>query len=118
MQPSDGSIFLVDPPEGPGETVADGIYRRLIESILFGDLADSRRRLALLQLQCALAEAQDGAAERDGPGRHHQHFHAVLGQFGNIVGQRGEPVVLQSFGAIHEQRRADLDGDATVFFQR
>ncbi|WP_377848690.1 GntR family transcriptional regulator [Bosea sp. UC22_33] len=43
MQPSDSSIFLVDPPEGPGETVADGIYRRLIEAILFGDLAASRR---------------------------------------------------------------------------
>lgn len=43
MQPSDSNIFLVDPPEGPGETVADGIYRRLIEAILFGDLAASRR---------------------------------------------------------------------------
>jgi DNA-binding GntR family transcriptional regulator len=43
MQPSEREGFFGDAPEGPGETVADAIYRRLVEAILFGDLAASER---------------------------------------------------------------------------
>lgn len=43
MQPNEGISFLGDGHDGPGETVADGVYRVLIESILFGELAASRR---------------------------------------------------------------------------
>lgn len=43
MLPHESMSFLGDGHDGPGETVADGIYRVLIELILFGELAASRR---------------------------------------------------------------------------
>lgn len=43
MPPSDRSGLFADASDSIGETVADGIYRTLIEAILFGDLASSRR---------------------------------------------------------------------------
>ena len=35
-----------------------------------------------------------------------------------VVGQRSQPIALQPAGAVDEQRRADLDGDAPVFLER
>ena len=49
MQPSERPSFLGDAMEHSGETLADATYRRLVEAILFGDLAD-RSRLILQDL--------------------------------------------------------------------
>jgi DNA-binding GntR family transcriptional regulator len=49
MLPSERASLFADPTDAVGETVADGIYRVLIEAILFGDLA-SAQRLILQEL--------------------------------------------------------------------
>lgn len=43
MLPSERPSLFADPTDAVGETVADGVYRVLIEAILFGDLASSQR---------------------------------------------------------------------------
>lgn len=49
MQPTDRMRSHEDFAENPGETVADAIHRRLVEAILYGDLA-STDRLILQEL--------------------------------------------------------------------
>ena len=78
------------------------------------DLADGGGGLAFLEPQRALAEAEHGAAERDGARGDDQDLRAGLDQCGNVVDQRAQPVALQPGGAVDQQGGADLDGDAAV----
>ena len=82
------------------------------------DLADRRRGLAVLELQRALGQARDGAAERDGAGGDDEHVGAALVQCGDVGDQRVEPFLLQRAArAVDQQRRADLDDDAGEFVE-
>ncbi len=77
------------------------------------DLADRGRRLAVLQLERALAQARDMAPERDRPGGHDQHVRAARVQRRDVGDERVEPVLLQGAArVVDQQRRADLDDDA------
>ena len=77
------------------------------------DLADRRRRLAVLELQRAALEAGDAPAERDRSRGDDQHVGAALVQRGEVVDQSLEPVLLErALGGVDQQRRADLDDNS------
>ena len=77
------------------------------------DLADGGRGLALLELQRARRQAEHGAPERDRAGGDDEHVGAAGMELGDVLGERGEPGVIQPAARpVDEERGADLQDDA------
>src|SRR5262249_48799561 len=69
--------------------------------------------LAVLELERAFGQFEHRAAERDRARGNHQHVALVAVQPRDVLGERGEPVLVHArSGGIHDQRGADLHHDA------
>ena len=73
------------------------------------NLAHGGSRLAFLQLQPGLAEAEAAAAKGDGAGRDDQHLGAARARLGNVTGETFHPCAAQGAVGIDQHGRADLD---------
>ena len=77
------------------------------------DLPDGRRGLAVVELEHALRQFEDRAAERDRARRHDQHIALFRVQLRDVGDERGKPRFLDAAGfRVDQQRRTDLDDDA------
>ena len=88
--------------------------RELLVGVREPDLADGGRGLGLLELEGAFGQPELVAAERDRARRHEHDILSRAHEAGHVVQERGEPVALETpRRAVGEQRRADLDHEAS-----
>ena len=82
------------------------------------DLADRRRRLALLELQHAAGQAEHAAPERDRAGGDDQHVAPARGERARHRRQAPRAIPRAACRlAVDQQRRADLDDDPAEDFR-
>jgi hypothetical protein len=72
------------------------------------------RRLQVLEPGAALVDAEYRAANRDRPGRDYQQLVLLFAQHADIVGKPLEPAAVHVAVVTDQQRRTDLDHEATV----
>ena len=83
-------------------------YPQLAQNLLIGmhelHLAGCRGGLQVFQSGAAFVDTEHGATNGNGARRYDQDFVIVLMQIAEVVGERLQPMAIQSARVIHEQR--------------
>ena len=118
QQGVDGASRIEIPPALHGviegeEDLRDGdavAFQRFLIGVRQANLPRRRRRLLFLELHGPTGKPKLGPADGDGARRHQHHVASTPAQFGDVLGQGGDPVMAdRALGLIGEERGADLD---------